>query len=197
MRNYIVDMKFPFKMPCFDDEELETLRENCRKSHDYNENYGVDLGPEWVSESAKMFFARMGYYITGAEYFYFAPNAVMNIHIDGAKYCRKAKFNWAWGGEHTFRFFEPLTSGSRDGISDQSSEYSWGFTDDEVELKEEAPIGLPSMCTVGVPHQVINGSEPLELFNITVWKNNLKRDNDDLGGMDFEDGLRDFKDYVL
>lgn len=221
MRNYIVDMKLPFNIPFTDRDDLDKLKDYCFSSlkngspetinfdtklmkelgileaHGYDQNYGVDLDPSWVSESARRFFHKMGYYISGAEYFYFQPNHTMDIHIDGAAYCRKAKFNWAYGGNHTFQFFEALETGNKDGVQSAGSAYSWGFTEDQVELKEQAPMGTPSLVCVGVPHRVINGPSPLELFNVTVWKNGLKREEEDLGGMDFEDALKDFSDYVL
>jgi len=164
----------------------------------YQSNYGIDLNEWWVHPRIKRFFDKHGYIVVGAEYFYFAPHHVMDIHIDGAYYCRKAKFNWASHKDHTFRFFEPKDSieGMRDGIQSATSAYSWGFDESQVVLQEEAPQGTPSLVCVGVPHQVINGSQPLELFNVCVWKKGTRRD-EDLGGMDMEEALEDFKDYVL
>jgi len=191
---YIAECSIPdIKTPWADD--IEELRKDAQKS-DYRTNYGIDLHTSWVSERAIQFFRKHGYHVIGAEYFYFEPNCVMDIHIDGAYYCHKAKFNWATHKNHTFRFFEPIQDGVKDGVSDASSEYSWGFTDEQVILKQEEPMGTPSICCVGVPHQVINYDQPLELFNICVWKIGLKRD-EDLGGMDMEDALKDFKEYVL
>lgn len=198
---YIVNMKLPFKVP-YDIDLIEDVRAMAQTTS-YKFNYGIDLTHEYVSDVAISFFQKHGYNVVGAEYFYFDPNVAMDIHIDGSEYCRKAKFNWAWGGDHTFRFFEPIGKGVIDFESTNPNKdttqkgYSWEFTEDNVTLQQQAPIGTPSMCCVGVPHQVINGDQPLELFNITVWKRGLTVANEDLGGMDMEIGLEDFKQYVL
>lgn len=193
---YIRDLKLPFRIPFADPDEFEVLNIQARANSDIN--YGLDLGPQWASDQAREFFNMMGYNIVGCEYFYFAPNAVMDIHIDGSIPCKKAKFNWAFGeGDHIFKFFEAKTQGEADGFEQSGSKYSLGFTEDQVELVDQAPIGQPSLCCVGVPHQVINGDRPLELFNICVWKKGLLRDDHDLGGMDMEDGERDFHEYLL
>jgi len=216
---YIRNVKFPFRTPYDDEDRLAKLKEIAKASindqsmgqadlnllkswgvtefHGYEGNYGIDLPADWVSDYARAFFNKMGYAVVGAEYFYFSPGYKMDIHIDGAQYCRKAKFNWAWGGDHIFEFFEPLEQGNRDDVAISGSAYSWGFTEEQVELKEAAPMGLPSLVCVGVPHRVTNGPEPLELFNICIWKKGLKREDDDFGGMDMEDAEKDFHEYLL
>lgn len=159
----------------------------------------MDLPPSAASLEAHSFFNSFGYRIDGCEYFYFRPNFSMGIHIDGSLYCRKAKFNWAVGGNHSFRFFEPLSSGSSDGVTNNAnSPYSLMFNEQDVEEKANRTTGSPSLVCVGVPHQVVNGSEPLELFNITIWKEGLTREQHlvDLGGLDMEEGLELFKPFI-
>lgn len=193
---YIRAMKLPFRIPYADSDEFELLSSKAKENYDLN--YGMDLHASWASDQAREFFNKMGYNIVGCEYFYFAPNAVMDIHIDGSQPCHKAKFNWAFGdGDHMFNFFEAKEQGTIDNFAQSGSKYSWGFREDQVELVDQAPIAQPSLCCVGVPHQVINGNRPLELFNICVWKKGLVRDDNDLGGMDMADGLEDFHEYLL
>ncbi|NBP54962.1 hypothetical protein EBU71_00190 [bacterium] len=198
---YIVDLSLPFKSPT--PFGLESYREIALKEIEKDplvQNYGLDLPPSAASSVAHSFFKSYGYLIVGCEYFYFQPKFAMGIHIDGSRYCHKAKFNWAFGGKHSFRFFEPLTSGVSDGVSNNAnSPYSLQFKENEVEEKANQTTGSPSLVCVGVPHQVINGSEPLELFNISIWKEGLKREQEfiDLGGMNMEEGLEVFKKYVI
>lgn len=198
---YIVNLSLPFKSPT--PWGLESYKEIALKEIKKNplvQNYGLDLPPSAASATAHAFFKSNGYLIVGCEYFYFEPNFAMGIHIDGSKYCRKAKFNWAYGGDHSFRFFEPLKEGYSDGVSNNAnSPYSLQFTESDVEEKANKRTGSPSLVCVGVPHQVINGSEPLELFNISIWREGLRRETPDidLGGMDMEEGLEVFKKYVL
>lgn len=199
---YIKQVKFPFSIPYDDPMLIDTFREEAKKEIKKNplvQNYGIDYDASGVSETARAFFNQHGYDVVGCEYFYFEPNFKMGIHIDGSKYCYKAKFNWVLNDNvtHIFKFFEPIVEGKSDAHNDGNSPYSLQFSQDMVVEQEADVIGKPSLCMVGVPHQVINGPKELELFNVCVWKKGVKRSHPDLGGMDMQDALRDFSKYVV
>ena len=199
---YIRDVKFPFNVPYSDEYLIQEFKAEAIQQIQKNplvQNYGIDYDATGVSESARAFFYTKGYDVVGCEYFYFEPFFAMGIHIDGSAYCEKSKFNWVINKNttHVFKFFEPLENGKPDSHNDGNSPYSLQFEPSMVKEVAANIIGSPSLCKVGVPHQVINGPKVLELFNICVWKRGLKRPHHDLGGMDIEDALRDFNEYLL
>lgn len=199
---YIREVKFPFNVPYSDEYLIQEFRSEAKQQIKKNplvQNYGIDYDATGVSESARAFFHTKGYDVVGCEYFYFEPFFAMGIHIDGSMYCEKSKFNWVINNNihHIFKFFEPLEDGKTDAHNDGNSPYSLQFEENMVEEKACDIIRTPSLCKVGVPHQVINGQKELELFNICIWKRGIKITHIDLGGMDMEDALRDFNEYLV
>lgn len=215
-KQFIVNLKFPFKDPSY--WGLETYREqaikNALEAPEF-QNYGFDLYSNDASKEAISFFKSYGYRITNCEYFYFNPNYSMCIHIDGDAFTDNAKFNWAFGGNHQFKIFEPVKDSKSkldteilddekfksilSAIQPMRNEpYGLVYEENQVIEKANKPIGYPSLCRVGHPHQLINGDKPLELFNIVVEKINSKNDNPKTKGWsDMNELLEAFKEYVI
>ena len=208
-KQFIVNIKFPFKDPSY--WGIETYREkaiqNISKSESF-QNYGFDLPANDASKEAISFFKSYGYIINNCEYFYFNPNYAMCIHIDGSVLTNNAKFNWAFGGKHQFRFFEPTGKGRLDTEIKQDpalntllpsdEPYGLEFSENQVIEKANKPIAYPSLCRVGHPHQLINGNKPLELFNIVIRKEDSKNnDPETKGWSDMDELLEVFKEYVI
>ena len=215
-KQYIVNIKFPFNNPSY--WGMETYREkaiqNISKSKSF-QNYGFILPADNASKEAISFFKSYGYRINDCEYFYFNPNYAMSIHVDGDVITNNAKFNWAFGGKHQFRFFEPTVNGSLVTKTKQDPAlnsllpsfyknwpndvpYDLEYTENQVIEKTNKQIAYPSLCRVGHPHQLINGNEPLELFNIIIFKENSKNnDPETKGWSDMDELLEVFKEYVI
>jgi hypothetical protein len=187
---YNVKLKLPFELPFRSIEWFDSL------SLSGDNDYGYDLPREFVSDDAIRFFSKYDMEVTGCEYFDFSANYLQRIHVDGSKICDKVKFNWAFGGFHVFNFYEineKKWKHTMDNLEEQNSHF---FTPEEVELLESNPISFPSMCRIGKPHNIVNGNERLRLFNINVWKNGTKRSHRDYGGLDIDDALVIFNEYV-
>jgi len=207
-KQFIVNIKFPFKDPSY--WGIETYREkaieNISKTS-FFQNYGFDLPAVDASKEAISFFESYGYKITNCEYFYFNPNYAMCIHIDGDYLTNNAKFNWAFGEDHQFKFFEPIEQGRLDteikqdntlkSVLPSDEPYGLVYEENQVIEKMNKPIAYPSLCRVGHPHQLINGNKPLELFNIVITKQDSKNnDPKTKGWADMDELLEVFKEYV-
>jgi hypothetical protein len=186
---YNVKLDLPFKQPFKSLDWFESLSLN-------NDNdYGHDLSSEFVSDEAVKFFAEHDMVVSGCEYFDFSPNYIQGIHVDGSKICDKVKFNWAYGGEHVFNFYE-INSNWKQRMDNLEEQNSHWFTPEEVTVVDSKPIDFPSLCRVGKPHNIVNGNERLRLFNITVWKRGIQRTHEDFGGLDMNEAVEIFKKYM-
>lgn len=188
--SYNIKLQLPFAQPFKSVDWFNSL--DLAGDNDY----GHDLPTSYISDEAIEFFASRDLIVSGCEYFMFSPNYVQQIHVDGSKICDKVKFNWSFGSEHVFNFYEINQNWRQrmDGLDGQSSHY---FTSEEVNLVDSRPIYAPSMCKVGRPHNIINGGNTLKLFNITVWKKGTVRTHEHYGGLDMSEALIIFNDYVL
>jgi hypothetical protein len=192
---YNVRLQLPFETPFRSAEEFFnlTLQDDI--------DYGDDIDIEIVSDEAIKFFDEHGITVTGCEFFDFPPNFVQQIHIDGPVQCQRIKFNWAYGGDHTFNFYTVNDNwNNRNDVSssgeNKHEHISLCFDTDEVTLVNSNSIYLPSLTNVGQPHNIINGPERLRLFNITGRLKN-KPYNPDIGSINMYEALEILNEYVL
>lgn len=192
---YNVKLKLPFDLPFSSWEAFNaiTLQDDIDYGHDIDESY--------ISEEAVNFFNSKGMLICGCEFFDFSPNFVQGIHIDGPIQCQKIKFNWAYGGDHKFNFYEINQNCKQrkdyDKVAaDNLTHVSLFFDPNEVTIVDSKPIASPSLTCIGQPHNIINGAERLRLFNITVRLKN-KRYDPDCGGIDMVEAMEILHDYII
>jgi len=106
------------------------------------------------------FFKSVGLKDIRALIFRTPPNTKSSIHVDGASLHEQWAINWAWGGDHLMRWWNPISP----VIKSQNIRYTNAntpylfWTDNEVTLAEQVKLIKPAIIKIGVPHSVENFS---------------------------------------
>jgi hypothetical protein len=131
---------------------------------------------EHINPTLLDFLAELHIFPTHCEMFYSPPNFFSNIHVD-VRHGDSTKINWAFGGKNSLmNWYRPKDNIIRDtqNLSAIESKYI-GYDRHEVDLLFSAPIGLPSVVQVGVPHNVVNPTEDRYCISLVV--SSVDKDN--------------------
>jgi hypothetical protein len=117
----------------------------------------VDINPELVE-----LLAERNIKIGWAEMFIKHPHMTVNeqIHIDEFR-GDFVKLNWVWGGTgSTMRWFQELDPAKKlTPSSNQINSPYLGFSINDVVLEHEEALSGPCIIQVGVPHNVVMGTD--------------------------------------
>ena len=129
-----------------------------------------DVNPDLIS-----LIDRLDLKVILAELFYTKPHTITEIHIDvtGGDY---TKLNYAFNGKDSLMmWYKPkdnlVKSISKTPINTRYISYA----SHEVEMIDKQSVKFPSIVQTGIPHNVINYSEPRWCLSIVLVKNNDER----------------------
>lgn len=126
--------------------------------------------------------------------FYSKPGDITPIHADGDG-SDLIKMLWRWGGETSIMNWFKTIESTQKNIS-----YNFGKLDhvryepEEVELIHQQKVGFPSICQVGIPHNVTNYDEYRWVLCLVIIDPAITEGKRTLG---YAKALDIFKDYII
>ena len=180
MNNFSVNLNLPFN-PLKDGYVFPT------------EQYQNLIELDVVNEDFIKFIESLSLKVVRGVIFYSQPGEITPIHADGDG-SDLIKMLWRWGGDSSImNWYKP-----RDDIQKDIS-YNFGKLDhvryvpDEVEMIHQQKIGFPSICQVGIPHNVTNYDEYRWVLCLIIVDPAITEGKRILG---FDKSLEIFKDYL-
>ena len=124
-----------------------------------------------------------------AELFYTKPFSVTGIHVDvqGGDY---TKLNYVYGGTNSkMHWYKLKETTNKSATKTPIDTYSILFNRFEVDPIESQSIKFPSLVQAGIPHNVINLSEPRYCLSVVLTKIDNSR-------ITMKEGIEIFKPYI-
>lgn len=123
------------------------------------------------------FLEDIGLFVYYCEIFYSKPNLFSRIHIDANATRRDfTKINWVFDGKDSvMNWYKPKDNiiRSEESVPGGPNSFSYiMYKKHEVDLLHSAPLGLPSLIQVGIPHNITNPIEDRYCISIAVATNN-------------------------
>ena len=163
---------------------IQLLKDGCSLSDLFNKvnskkvYHSLINIKEYINPELLDFLAELEIFPDHCEMFYSTPNFVSKIHVD-ARHGNFTKINWVFGGKDSvMNWYKPKDNIIRNEptISAIKSMYI-GYHRSEVDLLYSAPLGLPAIVQVGVPHNILNPIQDrccISLGVSSIDKNNQK-----------------------
>jgi len=110
------------------------------------------------------FLEEIGLFVYYCEIFYSKPNFFSQIHIDANATRRDfAKINWVFGGKDSvmnwYKSKDDIIRAEKSVPNGPNSFSYIMYQPHEVDVLHSAPLGIPSVVQVGIPHNIINPTE--------------------------------------
>ena len=120
-----------------------------------------DVDPDQLNQDIIQLIEDRGLCFSHWELFYTPPNRHLRVHIDGPAPSNTVKLNWTLGGAGSRMMWWKLKPGRELTRAITIIGTSYLHVDQaSCSLLKTIVIGHPTMVNVGVPHSVINRSEP-------------------------------------
>jgi hypothetical protein len=143
-----------------------------------------DINPDLI-----ILLERLDLKILLVELFYTKPHTFTGIHIDvtGGDY---TKLNYIFGGKDSLMMWYKVKDNVVKSTSKTSINTSYiSYNPLEVSLIDKRSVRFPSIVQVGIPHNIINYSEPRYCLSIVLVRNTGER-------LTIKDSIELFSNYI-
>ena len=165
----------------------------------YPLNGGITLNPHpthirklnlsLINPALTYIFDSLGVKVVSLQHLSYPPYFTGTIHIDneGGDYI---KLNWIFNGfGSTVNWYKPISDIKKNKCIAGNEYVCIKYDSSEVELLYSHQVILPSLIQVGIPHNIINYSEPRECLSMVLCLNGKR--------ITMSESIELFKNYIV
>jgi len=145
----------------------------------------TDVNPKLIN-----LFTSLDLKICSTHLFYTSPQVFSGIHIDayGGDY---TKINYVYGGKNSKMIWYKTKNNIKKSINTTCIGAPYiKYTISEVKIIEAHPINFPSIVQAGIPHNIVNPTEPRYCISMILLNTIGER-------LSMEDSIKIFSKYII